>query len=103
MTLKLNMAVEDVGKEHAPGGPIEINTKLVPLERLIYCLRRMLGKGKFTIEMRHDVYKIESEKSIDAQDIISQCRSSGPKPEIDLRTPNSATSIDGSEELARMN
>ncbi|KAI0428343.1 hypothetical protein F5Y09DRAFT_357851 [Xylaria sp. FL1042] len=84
------MEVETVEKKFTPGQPIEINTKLVTLEHLIHCLRKLLGTEKFMIEMRHDVYKIKSEKSIDAQDLIAQCRPSGMKPEIEdsTLTPN---------------
>ncbi|KAI0802886.1 hypothetical protein GGR55DRAFT_663385 [Xylaria sp. FL0064] len=82
------------------GEPIEIDTKLVTLEHLIHCLRKLLGSEKFTIEMRHDVYKIKSGKSIDAQDLIAQCQPGSPNRDRESGTVNSNTKVDGSETQA---
>ncbi|KAI3321992.1 hypothetical protein HD806DRAFT_500615 [Xylariaceae sp. AK1471] len=93
------MTVDTVGKKETGTEPIKINTKLVTLEHLIDCLRKMLGTEKFMIEMRHDVYNISSEKNINAQDLISQCQHNNPNPTMHLTTTNPHTSVDMDEEL----
>ncbi|KAI1349747.1 hypothetical protein F5Y01DRAFT_169649 [Xylaria sp. FL0043] len=94
------MEVKAAERKLSPGEPIEINTKLVTLEHLIHCLRKLLGTEKFTIEMRHDVYKIKSGKSIDAQDLITQCQPGSPNRDTESGTVNSNTKVNGSETQA---
>ncbi|KAI0448672.1 hypothetical protein F5B21DRAFT_496760 [Xylaria acuta] len=98
MPLQPDMTVDTVEKKGAPAEPIEIHAKLVPLKNLIHFLREMLGAEKFMIEMRHDVYRIKSEKSINVEDLLGKCRSNASAPEMDLGDINSTTSVDLAEE-----